>query len=83
MKNRHANMIKVMEKLEDDMDLIGITGVEDRLQDEVAVTIEALRMAGIKVWMLTGDKVETAKCIAISAGLKPTNQSIFEIRGDD
>jgi phospholipid-translocating ATPase len=76
-------MIKIMEKLEEDMDLIGITGVEDRLQDEVAVTIEALRMAGIKVWMLTGDKVETAKCIAISAGLKSTNQSIFEIRGDD
>lgn len=50
-------MIKVMEKLEEEMDLIGITGVEDRLQDEVAVTIEALRMAGIKVWMLTGDKV--------------------------
>jgi phospholipid-translocating ATPase len=76
-------MIKVMEKLEEEMDLIGITGVEDRLQDDVAVTIEALRMAGIKVWMLTGDKVETAKCIAISAGLKSTNQSIFEIRGDD
>jgi phospholipid-translocating ATPase len=76
-------MIKIMEKLEEDMDLIGITGVEDRLQDEVAVTIEALRMAGIKVWMLTGDKVETAKCIAISAGQKSTNQSIFEIRGDD
>ncbi len=57
MKNRHACMIKVMEKLEEEMDLIGVTGVEDRLQDEVAVTIEALRMAGIKVWMLTGDKV--------------------------
>ncbi len=33
-------------------------------------TIESLRNAGIKIWMLTGDKVETAKCIAISAGLK-------------
>lgn len=39
------------------MDLIGITGVEDKLQDQVANTIEALRMGGIKVWMLTGDKV--------------------------
>ena len=53
------------------------------MQVEVAVTIYALRMAGIKIWMRTGDKVETAKCIAISAGLKPTNQSIYEIRGDD
>lgn len=58
------------------MDLVGITGVEDRLQDEVAATIQALRMGGIKVWMLTGDKVETAKCIAISAGLKNVNQQI-------
>jgi len=42
------------------MDLLGITGVEDKLQDEVAMTIEKLRQAGMKVWMLTGDKVETA-----------------------
>lgn len=67
-------MKEIMEKLEKDMDLIGITGVEDKLQDEVANTIEALRMGGIKIWMLTGDKVETAKCIAISAGLKSVNQ---------
>lgn len=66
-----------MLKLEHDMDLIGITGVEDKLQDEVATTIEALRMGGVKIWMLTGDKVETAKCIAISAGLKSVNQEIY------
>jgi len=48
--------------------------VEDKLQDEVEITIEALRMGGVKIWMLTGDKVETAKCIAISAGLKSANQ---------
>jgi phospholipid-translocating ATPase len=40
-------------------------------------------MGGIKIWMLTGDKVETAKCIAISAGLKAVNQEIWEIKGDD
>ena len=83
LKNRHASMMKVMEKLEEDMDLLGITGVEDRLQDDVGPTIEALRTAGIKVWMLTGDKVETAKCIAISAQLKSMTQQIFELRGDD
>ena len=70
-------------KLEHDMDLVGITGVEDKLQDEVATTIEALRMGGVKIWMLTGDKVETAKCIAISAGLKSVNQEIHEVRGED
>ena len=64
------------------MELLGITGVEgkfssltlcisvDKLQNEVALTIEGLRSAGIQVWMLTGDKVETATCIAISAGFK-------------
>jgi len=42
--------------------------------------IESLRNAGIKVWMLTGDKVETATCIAISAGFKRRTQPIFFIR---
>ena len=43
-------------------------------------TIESLRSAGINVWMLTGDKVETATCIAISAGLKNKRQQIFYIK---
>jgi phospholipid-translocating ATPase len=42
------------------MDFLCVTGVEDLLQDDVATTIENLRNAGMKVWMLTGDKVETA-----------------------
>ena len=52
------------------MELLGITGVEDMLQEDIAPTIDTLRNAGIKIWMLTGDKVETAQCIAISTGLK-------------
>lgn len=59
------------------MELLGITGVEDKLQDEVAITIESLRGAGIQIWMLTGDKVETATCIAMSAGFKSRNQHLF------
>ena len=62
------------------MELLGITGVEDRLQDDVAVVIESLRNAGVQVWMLTGDKVETATCIAISAGFKRRAQPIFFMR---
>jgi len=50
------------------------------LQDEVAKTIESLRSAGIKVWMLTGDKVETATCIAMSAGFKSKKQHFFFIK---
>lgn len=41
-------------------------------------TIETLRQAGIQIWMLTGDKIETAKCIAISTGLKTKREQIFE-----
>ena len=55
------------------MEYLGVTGVEDKLQEDVQANIETLRSAGIQIWMLTGDKIETAKCIAISAGLKSRN----------
>lgn len=70
LRNREANVQEVIEQLEYDMELLGVTGVEDKLQQDVQKTIEDLRGAGINVWMLTGDKVETATCIAISAGMK-------------
>lgn len=47
----------------------GATGIEDRLQDGVPETIQALRKAGIVVWVLTGDKQETAINIAYSCAL--------------
>ena len=61
------------------MDFLGVTGVEDKLQENVLETIETLRQAGIKIWMLAGDKDETAKCIAISTGLKSRKQEVVEI----
>ena len=42
------------------MTLVGSTAIEDRLQDSVQDTIVSLKEAGIKIWVLTGDKVETA-----------------------
>ena len=47
----------------------GATGIVDRLQEEVPETIEALQRAGIKVWVLTGDKQETAVNIACACRL--------------
>ena len=70
LNNREESIKKCVEELEFEMELLGVTGVEDKLQDEVALTIESLRGAGIQIWMLTGDKVETATCIAMSAGFK-------------
>jgi phospholipid-translocating ATPase len=50
-----------------------------KLQDDVKSTLELLRNAGVKIWMLTGDKVETARCIAISTKLVARNQYIHEM----
>lgn len=51
-----------------DLELLGTTAVEDALQDNVKETLESLRYAGIMVWVLTGDKIETALNIAKSCG---------------
>lgn len=76
---REKNERKLINFMETNMILLGITGVEDLLQDDVKPVISTLREAGIKVWMLTGDKLETAKCIAISTGFKGISQTFFEI----
>ncbi len=80
MNDREGSIARAVAELENEMELLGVTGVEDKLQDEVALTIESLRGAGIQVWMLTGDKVETATCIAMSAGFKSRNQQLFFMR---
>jgi phospholipid-translocating ATPase len=47
LNNRKEQVAKVVDELEHDMELLGVTGVEDKLQDNVALTIESLRSAGI------------------------------------
>ncbi|XP_034823898.1 probable phospholipid-transporting ATPase IIB [Maniola hyperantus] len=56
-------------RLQRGLTLLALTGVEDRLADNVPATLGQLRAAGIKIWMLTGDKLETALCIARSLQL--------------
>ncbi|CBZ55965.1 hypothetical protein NCLIV_063910 [Neospora caninum Liverpool] len=70
---RQEQIEAVAERLEVQLELQGITGVEDKLQAGVADTIEKLRAAGIKVWMLTGDKVETAVNIGFATSLLTGN----------
>ena len=55
--------------IEKDLYLLGATAVEDKLQDRVPETIDALIKADIKVWLLTGDKQETAINIGYSSQL--------------
>lgn len=76
---RNEKMLAEQCKLEKNLDIIGLTGVEDRLQDKVKQTLESLRNAGIKVWMLTGDKIETAISIAFSSRLLTRNDHYMVI----
>jgi len=74
----------VTQYLEHGLEILAITGVEDKLQDEVKESLDLLRNAGIRIWMLTGDKVETARCIAISSKLVGRGQYIHSVtRGTD
>lgn len=78
--DRNEAMARVIsEHLEHDLELLGVTGVEDKLQEDVKGTLELLRNAGLKIWMLTGDKIETATCIAISSKLVSRGQYIHQV----
>jgi phospholipid-translocating ATPase len=80
LQNRDTEMENVVQEyLENDLELLGVTGVEDKLQKDVKPSLELLRNAGIKIWMLTGDKVETARCVAVSAKLVARGQYIHTI----
>ncbi|XP_034948084.1 probable phospholipid-transporting ATPase IIB isoform X2 [Chelonus insularis] len=76
VNDRPSKVAAVIESLEREMELLCVTGVEDRLQDRVRPTLELLRNAGIKIWMLTGDKLETATCIAKSSRLVSRTQGL-------
>lgn len=67
--NRDDRLEEVADRIERDLMLIGGTAIEDRLQDGVPDTIALLGRAGIKLWVLTGDKVETAINIGFSCNL--------------
>lgn len=69
----------VSEHLENELELLALTGVEDKLQEDVKSTLEILRNAGIRIWMLTGDKIETATNIAVSSKLVGRGQYIHQV----
>lgn len=82
--DRDAQMAAVVEKhLENNLELLGVTGVEDKLQPDIKPSLELLRNAGIKIWMLTGDKVETARCVAVSSRLVSRGQHIHTVTALD
>jgi magnesium-transporting ATPase (P-type) len=69
LKEKNIKYKEFLSDLEKDLILIGGSAVEDKLQDDLKKTIKNMRNTDIKIWMLTGDKMETAENIAISSGL--------------
>uniref|UniRef100_A0A6I8S9Y8 Phospholipid-transporting ATPase n=1 Tax=Xenopus tropicalis TaxID=8364 RepID=A0A6I8S9Y8_XENTR len=83
LQDREERLAKVYDDIEADMHLLGATAVEDRLQEQAAETIEALHAAGMKVWVLTGDKLETAKSTCYACRLFQSNTELLELTTKD
>lgn len=66
MIKRDEKMEEVADKLERNFEIVGTTAIEDKLQEDVDKAIFAMKKAGIRVWVLTGDKIETAINIGFS-----------------
>ncbi|KAH9832873.1 phospholipid-translocating P-type ATPase [Rhodofomes roseus] len=81
LDNREGKIDAIYEEIENGLRLLGATAIEDRLQDGVPETIADLKRAGIKVWVATGDKVETAIAIGHSTNLIGREDNIVIIRG--
>ena len=75
--NRADELDKAAELIEHDFTLLGATAIEDKLQDGVPDTIHTLQTAGIKVWVLTGDRQETAINIGMSCKLISEDMSLL------
>ncbi|XP_055843321.1 probable phospholipid-transporting ATPase IM [Episyrphus balteatus] len=69
LTDREDKLDAIYEEIECELELVGVTAIEDKLQDGVPETIANLQMAGIKIWVLTGDKQETAINIGYSCQL--------------
>ncbi|SSD61224.1 related to Probable phospholipid-transporting ATPase DNF3 [Saccharomycodes ludwigii] len=81
--DRAKKMDTVGEEIESNLILLGATAIEDKLQDGVPEAIEKLRRAGIKMWMLTGDKRETAINIGYSCNLIHDYSTVVILSHDD
>uniref|UniRef100_A0A8C5GUG7 Phospholipid-transporting ATPase n=1 Tax=Gouania willdenowi TaxID=441366 RepID=A0A8C5GUG7_GOUWI len=77
VENQQELLLDSAQRLETNLTLLGATGIVDRLQEDVPETIEALQRAGIRVWVVTGDKQETAINIAHACRLLNTNDQLL------
>lgn len=81
IENRDEQMEAAEDYIERGLSLLGATAIEDKLQEDVPDCIASLRAAGIKLWVLTGDKLETAINIGFAASLLTRTMTLWTIRG--
>ncbi|TIA90033.1 hypothetical protein E3P99_01747 [Wallemia hederae] len=67
--DREDEIERSCDLIERDLEILGATALEDKLQEGVPDAIQTLHKAGIKLWILTGDKVQTAIEIGFSCNL--------------
>jgi phospholipid-translocating ATPase len=83
IQDREDKMEAVADTIERELTLLGGTAIEDRLQEGVPDTIALLADAGIKLWVLTGDKVETAINIGFSCNLLNNDMELIVFKIED
>ena len=84
MENDNEDDIKeLVASIEKELFLLGTTALEDKLQENVHECIEEFRRADIKVWMITGDKLETAENVGISCRLLQEDAERFFFTAKD
>ncbi|XP_071752711.2 phospholipid-transporting ATPase ID [Centroberyx gerrardi] len=82
IENREDQLAALYEEIEQGLTLLGATAIEDKLQEGVPETIACLSLADIKIWVLTGDKLETAMNIGYSCNmLRDDMNEVFVISG--
>eukprot|EP01127_Copromyxa_protea_P005386 TRINITY_DN15324_c0_g1_i1.p1 TRINITY_DN15324_c0_g1~~TRINITY_DN15324_c0_g1_i1.p1 ORF type:complete len:1142 (-),score=178.20 TRINITY_DN15324_c0_g1_i1:43-3468(-) len=79
MNNREALVDQCMDSIEQDLFIQGCTAIEDKLQENVSWAIDYFIKAGIRVWMITGDKQETAENIGKSCKLISEESTLVRI----
>lgn len=83
LTNREEAVAAVTDEIERGLTLIGATAIEDKLQEGVPETLKKLEQAGVKIWVLTGDKQETAINIGLSCGAIDEGMDVVIINEDN
>ncbi|NXP77030.1 AT8B3 ATPase, partial [Ramphastos sulfuratus] len=78
LQDRPRELDRLYEELEQNLQLLGATAIEDKLQDRVPETIQLLKLGNIKVWVLTGDKQETAMNIGYACRLLTDDMEVLQ-----